>query len=129
MTAEPTVRTWWFVVGEDPLAVERVAGMLTVREAASAVPFPSCDYQDELARPSTHRHVHTWGMEPVHYALEADDLGVNPARLRRQWAQHASNGAALIVADPVNSLRIPWLHKHFAHAHFCLLYTSDAADE
>jgi hypothetical protein len=105
-------------VGEDPLAVQRVATELAKRESASAVPFPSGDYQDELARPSTHRHQHTWGIDPVHYVLEAEDRGANPARLNRQWARHGQNGADLIVSDPVNSLRIPWLHHHFADARF-----------
>ncbi|MFT6159123.1 MAG: hypothetical protein ACJAZO_005038 [Myxococcota bacterium] len=125
----PHVDTWWFIVGEDPLAVERVGSLITKRETASAVPFPACDYQDELARPPTHRQVHTWGIEPVHYALEAEDLGVSATRVHRQWSRHAPKGGSLIVADPVNSLRVPWLQAHFTGARFvhATLPESDSA--
>lgn len=115
---EPVVAQWWFVVGVDALAVEHAGRQLATREGAEAVPFPASDYQNELTRPAAHRHTHTWGLEPVHYVMEADDLGLQPDRVRRQWAQYALGTSALVVADPVNSVRIPWLNRHFPGATF-----------
>lgn len=116
----PRPGRWVVILGVEHSGASWVREALLADPGVGRLPDPGELATDQLLRPASMREALTWGVEPVHYALdEADERAVDVARWLRQWAASLRPVGAPIAVEhsPANAVRARFLARHLPDLH------------